>query len=83
MLDLSGFTQLKGHGFGQDSFLEAYEKKFDDFTILDAEESGDEGSNTYKIQEIIGQFSSVRFLFQVVRCLIAMRACSSVVRARA
>jgi len=32
MLDLSGFTQLKGHGFGQDSFLEAYEKKFDDFT---------------------------------------------------
>ena len=33
MLWLSGHTQLKGHGFGQDLFLEAFEEKFDDFTL--------------------------------------------------
>ena len=32
MLWLSGHTQLKGHGFESDSFLEAFEEKFDDFT---------------------------------------------------
>jgi hypothetical protein len=31
-MDLSGFTQLKGHGTGLDSWLEATEKKFDYFT---------------------------------------------------
>ncbi len=27
-----GSHTIKGHGFGQDLFLEAFEKKFDDFT---------------------------------------------------
>jgi hypothetical protein len=33
MMWLSGHTQLKGHGFGSDLFLEAFDEKFDDFTL--------------------------------------------------